>query len=152
MHLAQRSPPKAKIPPLHTPIAKWLTTTTKSIHAYRTAAKVTSTWTKPFVPACARPLRQGLKKRRLALSPRLEPKIPNTFQQSPGRWSPRSLKGVRLWLRTAGGFAVLSKRSIQDQQNQIRDQHDLASLSRPRNQNPCAELQLRRSRLRSQHP
>src|SRR5262249_8702961 len=41
-------------------IAKWLTTTTKSIHAYRTAAKLTSTWTRPFVPACVRLLRQGL--------------------------------------------------------------------------------------------
>jgi len=50
LHLAQRSPPKAKLPSLHTPIAKWLTTTTKSMHAYRTAAKVTSTWTRHFAP------------------------------------------------------------------------------------------------------
>jgi len=34
------------------------------------------------------------------------------------------LKGVRLWLRTAGGFAVLSGHLIQDQQNQTLNQHD----------------------------
>src|SRR6516165_8478423 len=67
LHFAQRSPPTAKLPPLHTSIAKWLTTTTKSTHAYRTAAKLTSTWTRPFVTACVRPLRQGLKKHQLVL-------------------------------------------------------------------------------------